>query len=123
MQANVDKIIEAAEAVNRFDFVDDEIFDENDVYPACIVGNRESSPERRSEAQRLYIMRWQYEVFVLVKKDWGWEQLDELTQELLTQLTAQGFLLRNWEQSEMLISGQDILMSRLNIEMQSRMQF
>lgn len=123
MQANVDKIIEAAEAVNRFDYVADEIFDENDIYPACVVGSRESSPERRSEAQRFYIMRWKYEVFVLIKKEQGWENLEQVTMELLTELTARDFLLESWEENEMLISGRDILVSRLNIEIQSRVAF
>lgn len=123
MQGNVDKIIIAAEAVNRFNYVSDEIFDENDIYPALVVGDRRSEIRKRTENLGLYFLEWQYQVFVLVNKSDGWEELELLTAQFLSQSAAQGLYLVDWRMMEMLISGIDVLVSEIILGTVNKHQF
>ncbi|HHL73210.1 MAG TPA: hypothetical protein ENJ29_11945 [Bacteroidetes bacterium] len=120
MQSYVNKITAAATATGLFQLVDDAIFDENEKYPALIVGDRTAQCDGIEIANRVYNEAWVYEVFVMTKKANGWTDLENLSSSFLKELLNGEFRLISQHHSEVLISGRDVLVNSMRIEALAR---
>lgn len=109
MQVYVDAILEAANAVGGFALVQDGMFDENDSYPALVVGERRNETLIMSEEARLYQNTWQYECYALADKSGGWIALENLTKQFESEAAARGFRIAEERQYEAYISERDVL--------------
>ena len=121
MQQIVNTILEAAEGSGQFHFVSDEVFDENEQYPALIVTERRRRLNEAVSTAQVYFSEWQYTIVIMVHKTDGYEKLEAVVQAFLKQLFQKNtsgttfFALASEVQYEAYISEYHVLVSRLSI--------
>jgi len=119
MQVNVDKMLQAATDSGNFSdgLIDDKIFDENEKYPAFIVGRRKAPKLDPEDSESLiYNGDWQYEVFILLEKDLGFAELERITNQWINKLPAGEIKIESLQQYESLVSRFDGLVSALVVK-------
>ncbi len=121
MQQAVNDILDAARQSGQFVYMNDEVFDENEKYPALIVTERRRKLNEVVSTAQVYFSEWEYIVVVMVEKKAGYEKLETVVSEFLKKLFQKNtsgttfFALASETQYEAYVSEYDVLVSRLTI--------
>jgi len=122
MQFAVDEILDAARQSGQFKFVKDEVFDENEKYPALVVVERKRELKEVVSTAQVYFSGWRYLVVILIEKKEGYKKLEKIVGDFLIKLFSKNsggsvfFSLVSEKQYESYISEYNTLVAELVIE-------
>lgn len=112
MQENVEQLLQIAQDTGNFLLVQDKIFDENEDYPAFIIGERYLEDiEIMDDEGAHFNGNWHYEIFIIVKEEDGFSALEKTVKDFINSLPAGVYQVKNYSETNNLISEQNTLMA------------
>ncbi|APF20397.1 hypothetical protein Calab_1454 [Caldithrix abyssi DSM 13497] len=112
MQANVDQILQIAQNTGHFQLVQDRVFDENEKYPAFVVGERRlENIEVMDDMGAHFNGEWRYEIFIIVKAKDGYGTLENIVNDFINALPAGVYQVEDYSETNNYISEQDTLLA------------